>query len=205
MAFTWWDAWIDFQVDIFQSVKVPQYWQVVVWQRPIYKDMIRHKEVWWWSGWGGMTYWKTLVWYEDIVETRVVWYAYEVVANELLIQATREIARQVAKHMIDYAPIDESKYKDDVVLKENIWITYKWNWRYEVWARNIPYATRRNYENALHPQTLHYIERSWENHLNEYQEILSDVVRWWAEALMVSELEEVVKVSSWAWMPHRYK
>ena len=102
--------------------------------------------------------------------------------------------------MIDYAPIDESKYKDDVVLKENIWVFFKWDWQYEVRADNIPYATRRNYENALHPQTLHYVERSWENHLAEYQQILQ---KWSNVAL--SEIVPQLIAKSWAGLEHRYR
>lgn len=37
----------------------------------------------------------------------------------------------------------------------------------------VPYAMRRNFENNLHPQTLHYIERGVENIMD------GTTARWW--------------------------
>ena len=134
------------------------------------------------------------------LQKMVVGYDVHRTVDDMLESAVEEIAHKVKKYMIDYAPIDESKYKDDVVLKENIWVFYRWEWKYEVRADNIPYATRRNYENALHPQTLHYVERSWENHLAEYQQVLQK----WSN-IALSEIVPQLIAKSWAGLEHRYR
>ena len=105
--------------------------------------------------------------------------------------------------MIRYAPIDESDYRDDVVLKENIDFDRIWKDRIIVWSSDIPYAARRNYENNLHPDTRHYIEKSWNNHMYDYQEILDEEIKNAADDLLENMIKWMRK-SSWAWMPHRY-
>lgn len=122
--------------------------------------------------------------------------------NTALSNAMIRIADRVKDHMYHYAPVDESKYKDDVVLRENI--DYEWQWdRVVIWTDDIPYATRRNYENKLHPNKRHYIEKSFNNHYDEYERILEDEIWNVASDIWDNMLKELRK-SSWAWMPHRY-
>lgn len=123
--------------------------------------------------------------------------------NDALDNALVRIANEVKNNMIRYAPIDESKYRDDVVLKENIDFDTIWKGRIIVWSSDIPYAARRNYENNLHPDTRHYIEKSWNNHMYDYQEILDEEVKNAADDLLENMIKWMRK-SSWAWMPHRY-
>ena len=44
------------------------------------------------------------------------------------------IANRIANHMIEYAPIDESPHKDDIVLKKNIRATEISDWNFVVWS-----------------------------------------------------------------------
>ena len=122
--------------------------------------------------------------------------------NTALKNAMVRIWKRAKKYMIDYAPIDESRYKDDVVLKENI--DYDWQWdSMVIGSVNIPYATRRNYENKLHPDKRRYVQKTFENHYDEYWRILNEEVKNLADDFWDKMLKELRK-SSWAWMPHRY-
>lgn len=174
----WWDIGLQFTVE-FQSTEVAEHT--------------------WSTRWAGS--WADLEkkWYR-LKTKRNISQAYDF--NQTLSNAMIRIADRVAKHMIDYAPIDESKYKDDVVLKENI--DYEWQWnRVVIWSVDIPYATRRNYENRLHPNKTHYVEKSFNNHYDEYERILEDEV--WASASEIwDDMLKELRKSSWAWMPHRY-
>lgn len=106
------------------------------------------------------------------------------------------IANRIADYMIEYAPIDESPYRDDIVLKENIVANEVSDWRYVVWS-DLPYATRRNYENRKNPGTLYYVERSYQNHESEYDEIAQSIVDDYVNN-RVAEIIANLNKSSWA-------
>ena len=86
--------------------------------------------------------------------------------------------------------------------RENIKIISD-DWLFAVWTDNIPYATRRNYENKLHPDKRRYVQKTFENHYDEYWRILNQEVKNIADDFWDKMLKELRK-SSWAWMPHRY-
>ena len=171
MSFRGWDIGIDFKVDIYSNIK-----------------KVSYKRTWstrWAKEWSEVKWYKL----ERVIE-------YEKTLNSDLLMAARDIAHLIKDYQIEYAPIDESWRKDDIVLKENIKITSD-NWEFTVWTDNIPYATRRNYENNLHPDTKHYIENSWNNHVQEYEEILDDYAEEWADRLVFSMLEKSSGATSW--------
>lgn len=106
------------------------------------------------------------------------------------------IANRIADHMIEYAPIDESDNKDDIVLKKNIRATEVSAWNFVVWS-DLPYATRRNYENNLNPDTKFYVENSYQNHESEYDKIAQEIVDKYVDNC-VAEMIANLNRSSWA-------
>lgn len=169
--FTGWDIWIEFTV----NVEKPQY-HYVSWIR---------KKRWWWSGW----WWYTTSWWYREAD----WYWIDRSLN----QASHDIARLIAYHLEEYSPVDKSKYADNVVMKNNIVVVWA-KWEYEVWFEDIPYATRRNYEqsevyNKLW-NNLHFVERAWNNHIDEYEAILDEASENWIDELLSAYLNK----SSWA-------
>lgn len=169
--FTGWDIWIEFTV----NVEKPQY-RYVSWIR---------KKRWWGSGWWWYT---TSWWYRE-----AVWYWIDRSLN----QASHDIASLIAYHLREYSPVDKSKYADNVVMKNNIVVVWT-KWEYEVWFENIPYATRRNYEqsevyNKLW-NNLHFVERAWNDNIREYEEILDEASENWIDELLSAYLNR----SSWA-------
>lgn len=106
------------------------------------------------------------------------------------------IATNIQANMIEYAPIDESPNRDNIVLKENIEVKKNKNWQYTV-GSNLPYATRRNYENRKNPDTLHYVERAYENHESEYDIIARDIAHEYVDTYIWNIIAELWR-SSWA-------
>jgi len=170
--FTGWDIWIEFTV----NVERPQY-SFVSW--------IRAKKKWWWKGWSRLT---SSWWYWE--ET---WYWIDSKLN----RASHKMAELIKSYLEEYAPVDESDYADNVVMKNNVVIHWI-KWEYEVWFENIPYATRRNYEHTEHYNrewnNLNFVEKAWNDHVREYEEILDKAAEDWADELLSAYLNR----SSWA-------
>lgn len=106
------------------------------------------------------------------------------------------IANLIKDYMVGYTPIDESRHKDNIVLRDNIKIEQKGIWDYRVWPQGIPYAVRRNFENNLHPNKRHYIEKTRNFHLDEYQEILDS----YAEEIWADIIKSAIRWVSWWWV-----
>ena len=106
------------------------------------------------------------------------------------------ISESIKDHMIDYAPIDESPSKDDIVLKENIDVEPLWNWHFVIWS-DLPYATRRNYENKKNHDTIHYVERAYQNHKSDYDKIAQDIAEEYVDTY-ISNMISTLRKSSWA-------
>ena len=104
-----------------------------------------------------------------------------------------DIASLMKDYMINYAPIDKSKHKDKIVLRDNIRVEQKGLWRYIVWPQWIVYALRRNFENNLHPNKRHYMEKTWNNHRDEYQRILNS----YAQEIWADILKKAIIWKSW--------
>lgn len=171
MSVRWWDIWINFEIDIYDEV-----------------EYVSYKTIWstrWARSWSEVKWFRV----EEVTE-------YWTELNRALLIASNDIAHLVAQYQREYAPIDESKHKDKIVLRDNI-VVRSDNWEYTVWTDNIPYATRRNYENNLHPRTMNYIEKSWENHIQEYEDILDSYAEQWADRLLYSMLERSSGATSW--------
>ena len=157
-----WQIWLNFDLKL---------------QTKVEKVKIRQR-IWGWSSWKTRT----------ITVDRVITDKWDV---ETLDNAVFEIAYRAGEHMYNYAPFDESPYRDDIVLRDNITVRQIWYWNYMVWPNEkIPYALRRNFENKLHKNKRHYIEKSWNFHIDEYEEILKKKAEWIAQ-------EELIKIIKW--------
>lgn len=180
--FIGWDIWIEFTVNVERPVIRKKLWSRFV-------SWIRAKKRWWWAGWRKLT---SSWWYYEEYEYSET----EYVMSSKLDNASRTIARLIKTYLEKYSPVDK-KHPDDVVMRNNVvraWIS----WEYEVWYENIPYATRRNEEQSAHYNVewnnLHFVEKAWNDHIDEYEEILDKAAEDWADELLSAYLNK----SSWA-------
>lgn len=180
--FIGWDIWIEFTVNVERPVIRKKLWSRFV-------SWIRAKKRWWWAGWRKLT---SSWWYYEEYEYSEI----EYVMSSKLDNASRTIARLIKTYLEEYSPVDK-KHPDDVVMRNNV--VWAWiSWEYEVWYENIPYATRRNEEQSAHYNVewnnLHFVEKAWNDHIDEYEEILDKAAEDWADELLSAYLNK----SSWA-------
>jgi len=166
MAKLWkWDIALDFSLNISFTEKTETY----------------QKRTWSWSNPKFQTATRTILEYQ--------WNEWK------LDECCWDIANLMKEYMIDYAPIDTSKHKDKIVLRDNIRVEQRGVWAYRVWPQWIPYALRRNFENKLHPEKRHYIEKTWNFHSDEYQKILNS----YAEEIWADIIKRAIRWMSWWW------
>jgi len=106
------------------------------------------------------------------------------------------IANRMADHMVEYAPRDESPRADNIILQHNISAKEEADWIWTV-GSDLPYATRRNYENYLNPDKTYYVESAYELHASEYDEIAREIASEYID-LWVSSMLATLNASSWA-------
>lgn len=106
------------------------------------------------------------------------------------------IANRMADHMIEYAPRDESPRADNIVLQKDISAREEADWVWTV-GSDLPYATRRNYENFLNPDKTYYVESAYELHASEYDDIAREIASEYIDTLVWS-MTASLNSSSWA-------